>query len=98
MEENCHVEPIHKTATPEEMNSTSLVMLAVSGMGCRNCATRVKNSLIQVKGVIDAEVYHSSGVAEVIYNPNLTTQTALVEAVARAGGDGRHEYRARVYG
>ena len=78
------------------MNSTSLIMLAVSGMGCRNCATRVKNSLIQVKGVIDAEVYHTSGVAEVVYNPNLTTPMALVEAVAQAGGDGRHEYRARI--
>jgi copper chaperone CopZ len=97
MENNCHVEPVNKTVTPEELESTSLVTLAVRGMGCRNCATRVQNSLIQVKGVIDAEVYHTSGVAEVIYNPNLTTRDALVEAVARAGGDGKHEYRAWIY-
>lgn len=98
MDDQCHVEPVQKTATPEEMGTTSLVMLAVQGMGCRNCATRVQNSLIQVKGVIEAEVYHTSGVAEVIYNPKLTTGDALVEAVARAGGDGRHEYRAQIFG
>jgi len=98
MNDQCHVEPVQKTATPEEMGTTSLVILAVQGMGCRNCATRVQNSLIQVKGVIDAEVYHTSGIAEIIYNPNLTTQMALVEAVALAGGDGRHEYRAWIYG
>ena len=98
MDGNCHVEPVYKTATPEELGAASLVMLAIQGMGCRNCATRVQNSLIQVKGVIDAEVYHSYGVAEVIYNPNLTTHEALLEAVARDGGDGRHEYRAQIYG
>lgn len=97
MENNCHIEPVKKTITPEELESTSLVMLTIQGMGCRNCATRVQNSLIQVKGVIDAEVYHTSGVAEVIYNPNLTTQDALVEAVTQAGGDGKHEYRAWIY-
>ncbi|HEX7973117.1 MAG TPA: heavy metal-associated domain-containing protein [Anaerolineales bacterium] len=98
MEQDCHVEPVNKTITSEEMETASLVMLAVQGMGCRNCATRVRNSLIQVRGVIDAEVYHTSGVAEVIYNPNLITQAALLEAVARAGGDGKHEYQARLYG
>ena len=97
MDDQCQVEPVQKTVTQEEMETTSLIMLAVRGMGCPNCATRVKNSLIQVNGVIDAEVYHTSGVAEVIYNPNLTTQAALLEAVARAGSDGRHEYRAWLY-
>jgi len=97
MDDQCHVELVQKTVTPEEMETTSLVMLAVQGMGCRNCATRVKNSLIQVKGVIEAEVYHTSGIAEIIYNPNLTTQMALVEAVAQAGNDGRHKYRAWIY-
>lgn len=98
MDDQCHVEPIQKKATPEETESTSLIRLAVLGMGCPNCATRVRNSLIRVTGVIDAVVEHTFGIAEVIYNPNLTTQDALVNAVARAGGDGRHEYRAQIYG
>lgn len=98
MENNCHVEPIYKTVAPEERESTTQIMLTVQGMGCRNCATRVQNSLIQVKGVTDAEVSHISGIAEVIFSPSLTTQMELLEAVARAGGDGRHEYRALIYG
>lgn len=98
MEENCRVEPNNKEITAEEMETSSLVILAVSGMGCRNCATRVRNSLIQVKGVIDADVYHTIGVAEVIYNPKLTDHAALIEAVAKAGGDGRHSYNAWIYG
>jgi copper chaperone CopZ len=62
-------------------------------MGCPNCAARVRNSLISLKGVVDAEVDHTIGMAEVVFNPSLTAIPALIEAVARAGGDGRHEYR-----
>lgn len=97
MKEQCHVEPLQKTAASIEMETTSEVILAVQGMGCSNCANRVRNSLIQINGVIDAVVNHIFGVAEVIYNPNLTTREALASAVARAGGDGRHEYRAWIY-
>ena len=96
MDENCHVEPLQKTATAEEQQTTTSALLAVWGMGCPNCAARVRNSLLSLKGVVDAEVDHTIGMAEVVFNPNLTTTPALIEAVARAGGDGRHEYRARL--
>jgi copper chaperone CopZ len=95
MDENCHVAPLQKTATAEEQQTTTSALLAVWGMGCPNCAARVRNSLLALKGVVDAEVDHTIGMAEVVFNPNLTAIPALIEAVARAGGDGRHEYRAR---
>ena len=95
MDENCHVEPLQKTATAEEQQTTTSALLAVWGMGCPNCAARVRNSLISLKGVVDAEVDHTIGMAEVVFNPSLTAIPALIEAVARAGGDGRHEYHAR---
>ena len=95
MDENCHVEPLQKTATAEEQQTTTSALLAVWGMGCPNCAARVRNSLLSLKGVVDAEVDHTIGMAEVVFNPSLTAIPALIEAVARAGGDGRHEYRAR---
>jgi copper chaperone CopZ len=97
MDDQCHVEPLQKTATHEEKQSTTLIMLAVQGMGCTNCAARVQNSLLQINGVVAAIADHEYGLAQVIYNPDLTTQEALIDAVARAGGDGRHEYRAWVY-
>jgi copper chaperone CopZ len=95
MDENCHVEPLPKTATAEERQTTTSALLAVWGMGCPNCAARVRNSLLSLKGVVNAEVDHNIGMADVVFNPNLTTIPALIDAVARAGGDGRHEYRAR---
>jgi copper chaperone CopZ len=97
MDKECHVEPVRKTIKPEEMEVTTQVTLAIQGMGCPNCAIRVQNSLIKVSGVIEAEVNHMSGVADVVYNPNLTTQKVLVEAVVHAGGDGRHSYSAQIF-
>ncbi len=94
MDENCHVEPLQKVATVDERTNTTWTLLAVHGMGCPNCANRVRNSLITLNGVIEACVDHVRGLADVEFNPNLVTIPALIDAVARAGSDGRHNYRA----
>jgi copper chaperone CopZ len=94
MNEKCHVDPIHKTATAEERQAQQAAVLAVLGLGCPNCAARVRNSLVALRGVTEARVDHVLGLAEVRFNRNLTTVSDLIHAVARAGGDGRHEYRA----
>ena len=46
MDVNCHVEPLPKTATAEEWQTTASALLSVGGMGCQNCAVSVRNSLI----------------------------------------------------
>lgn len=94
MDENCYVEPLQKNATPEEQQTTTSALLAVSGMGCTNCAARVRNGLLALTGVVEAQVLLEEGMADVTYNPGLTNVPALIAAVARAGGDGRHNYRA----
>lgn len=94
MNDRCYVEPLEKTATSEERAETQWTILAVWGMGCPNCVARVRNSLLRVHGVVGAEVDLLSSAAYLIYNPSLTDIPALLEAVAQAGGDGRHEYRA----
>jgi copper chaperone CopZ len=96
--EACHVEPALKTATAAEQSQIEAVSLAVSGMGCPNCAARVRNSLLNVYGVVEADVLHTLGAAEVFYNPTLATTDQLLAAVAQAGGDGRHAYRAERLG
>lgn len=96
MDENCHVEPLQKVATDDERSKTSWTLLAVYGMGCPNCANRVRNSLISLNGVVEAYVDHTMGIADVAFNPDRVTIPALIDAVARAGGDGRHEYRAQL--
>ena len=94
MDKNCHVEPLQKIATVEEQQATSVVLLGVQGMGCPNCAARVRNSLLGLKGVTEADVDHITGTADVEFNPQLVTIAALFDAVAQAGNDGRHQYRA----
>jgi copper chaperone CopZ len=94
MDESCHVEPVQKIATAEEKQATAVMLLGVQGMGCPNCAARVRNSLLRLTGVTEADVDHLTGTADVEFNPELVTITALFDAVAQAGNDGRHHYRA----
>ncbi|HBG74716.1 MAG: hypothetical protein A2X25_11835 [Chloroflexi bacterium GWB2_49_20] len=94
MKKDCHVEPIRKTPNLEEIQNINEVFLTVWGMGCPNCAARVRNSLVSLQGVVEAQVDHQAGVAKVTYNPTLVSMQELADAVFRAGGDGRHEYRA----
>ncbi len=98
MDENCHVEPITRTPSAAERDGAVSAELAVSGMGCQNCAARVRNSLVRVHGVIDAVVDHTLGTALVAFNPRYASTDQLIQAVAMAGGDGRHEYRAVITG
>src|SRR5579859_2620410 len=97
MDENCHVEPLQKTPTVEEQRAITSALLAVEGMGCPNCAARVRNSLLSLTGVVEAQVVLETGLADVTYNPDLTGVAALINAVAQAGADGRHHYRAQVW-
>jgi len=96
MDENCHVEPINKTASADQIRKADSALLAVSGMGCENCATRVHNSLLSLEGVYEADVYLNMAMAEVSFDSRKVSATMLVEAVSRAGNDGRHEYRAEL--
>jgi Cu+-exporting ATPase len=94
MDENCHVEAKQKIATAEEQQVTKWIVLGVQGMGCVNCAARVRNGLIGLQGVTEAMVDHVMATAAVKFNPNLVTLADLFNAVAQAGNDGHHEYRA----
>jgi copper chaperone CopZ len=97
MVENCHVEPVQKFASPEECSNLEMAYLTVRGMGCQNCAARVRNGLLLIGGVINAYVDHIAGFASVAYNPELVNIEKLIGAVAEAGNDGRHEYGAELF-
>lgn len=97
MDDNCYVEPIYKNAASEdEIRNADRALLAVWGMGCPNCATRVRNSLLSVEGVIGVDVYLNMAMAEVRYDGRRVLPQALVNAVSSAGNDDRHEYRAQL--
>ena len=70
------------TALPTE------VSLAITGMTCASCATRVEKALKRVPGVASAEVNLASETAQLVWSPNTpgASQTnALTAAVAKAG-------------
>lgn len=94
MQDICHVDLIEKEPTADELKEIQTVYLTVWGMRCPNCASRVRNSLLSLHGVLDASVDHTLGLAEVVYNPHLCTPSALADAVSQCGADGHHTYRA----
>jgi copper chaperone CopZ len=97
MKENCYVEPIYKTAvSAQQLQQADRATLAIWGMGCQNCVTRVRNSLLATEGVYGVDVYLNMALAEVMYNSKRVLPKQLLEAVAQAGNDGRHEYRAQL--
>ena len=97
MEENCYVEPIYKTAvSAQQLQQADRATLAIWGMGCQNCVTRVRNSLLATEGVSGVDVYLNMALAEVMYDSKRVLPKQLLEAVAQAGNDGRHEYRAQL--
>lgn len=97
MDENCYVEPIYKgVVSADQLQRADTALLVVWGMGCENCVTRVRNSLLTLDGVYGVDVYLNMAVAEVRYNQEKISADQLVEAVSAAGNDGRHQYRAEL--
>ena len=96
MDENCYVEPIYKTASIDQIQKSDIATLAVWGMGCENCVTRVRNSLLTLDGVYGVDVYLNMAVAEVRYDSIRLSPNKLVMAVSAAGNDGHHKYRAEL--
>ena len=97
MDEKCYVEPIYKNITSaDQIQKADKATLAVQGMGCENCVTRVRNGLLSLDGVYGVDVYLNMALAEVSYDSKKISAQRLVEAVSRAGNDGHHEYRAQL--
>lgn len=97
MEEDCYVEPVYKDMpSVNQLENAQQVTLAVSGMGCPNCANRVHNKLISLDGVFGVDVYLHMALAVVIFDRNKLSPIQLISAVAQAASDGRHKYLAEL--
>ena len=94
--QNCHIETVSKQSSSEELAIVHGAVLEIWGMGCPNCARRVQNSLLELGGMVNAEVDHNSRIALVRFNPTMLTPGKMLLAVEAAGGDGKHEYSARL--
>ena len=93
-QDRCYVEPIDKPLDHAQLAHSLVAYLRVHGMGCPRCATRVRNGLLALNGVLLADVFLPDGMAAAAFDPKLVTPDDLLMAVASAGNDGRHHYRA----
>jgi copper chaperone CopZ len=94
--ENCHVEPVEKSFDRQAIESAEAAYLLVGGMGCQNCAMRVRNGLLSLAGVLAAEIELGQGLAAVAFDPGRLTIEDLIQAVAQSGNDGHHHYDAQL--
>lgn len=96
MDDSCNIKPVQKTSSAEENQKTLQAYLAISGLNCPNCATRVRNALISTFGVTNAIIDHADGLGEVTYNPDMIQPASFVEVISKAGDGGKHSYSAMV--
>jgi copper chaperone CopZ len=90
------VDPIEKSVPAEMLKKANIALLAITGMGCQNCATRVRNGLLSIEGVYEVDMFLNMAMAEVQFDSQKVSSRMLVNAVSGAGNDGRHEYRAQL--
>lgn len=95
-ETDCHVTPTVKPVDERALRGARTARLAIDGIGCERCAMRVRNALLALDAVLRADVDADTGEAVVAIDPRRTGVPELLAAVAGAGNDGRHRYRARV--
>ncbi len=69
------------------MEPSKSLTLPITGMTCANCVAAVERNLKKVDGVSFASVNLASERATVSFDPELTTQHALIDRVRHAGYD-----------
>lgn len=94
-EGHCHVDVVERNPSLAELAEVAEMKLLVAGMGCPNCALRVRNALVVCQGVVDAQVDHVSGQAVIQFNPGMVGPGDLIHAVSTAGTGSHHQYIAR---
>lgn len=97
----CHVERLPAKASRTTLVSAPNRLFAIAGMGCSNCANRVRNSILGVDGVFEVEVEVETGLARVWRDPDTPDGAdssdfadTVIQAVAAAGRDTHHRYLA----
>jgi copper chaperone CopZ len=91
---HCNVPVIEKPVDAALLHHSAVAVLRVTGMGCGNCANRVRNSLLGLQGVLAARVDLGEGVVRVNFTSDQTDLPQLIGAVAGAGNGSHHEYHA----
>ena len=91
---DCHVDAISRNVdlTSIDIEGVKVAYLSVEGMGCANCATRVRNGFLRLNGFLAASVSLEEESAVVAYDPREVTLRQLLRAVNKSGTGGKHRY------
>ena len=76
---------ITSTTNVEPIGGEKL-QLEIRGMDCVDCVPKVGRALAQLPTVTSTNIYHFSGIAELLYDPETISPTAIATYVARATG------------
>ena len=93
---NCQVTALERPVSPQQLAQAETVVLLVRGMGWPACALRVRNGLLQIDGVVAAEVVLSHGLAKVWYDTAALQPESLAARLPAMADDARHHYTAHV--
>ena len=74
---------------PGATRTEARVELAIKGMHCASCSSRVQRALSGLDGVSEASVNLASERAQITYDPSRTDTQTLTQTVARAGYEAR---------
>ncbi len=69
----------------DDANNTQELTLALSGVTCGGCVSKVEKALAGVEGVQEASVNLTMGTARVAYTPAATNAQAMINAIEAAG-------------
>jgi copper chaperone len=67
--------------------ATETVHLETSGMHCTSCSMLVDMTLSDLAGVSESRTDLASGRTEVVFDPDVVTVGAIIEAIRGAGYD-----------
>jgi copper chaperone CopZ len=93
---SCLVMPIDKLASSQQLAQADTVFLLVRGMGCPACALRVRNALLQIEGVVAAEVALHRGLARVWYDASRVQPELVAAQLPGVADDAMHHYTAHL--
>ena len=94
--DSCQVIPLDKPASLQQLAEAETAFFLVSGMGCPTCAMRVRNGLLQIEGVVAADVILNRHLAKVWYDPEVLQPESLAVRLPAMTADGRHQYTAHL--
>lgn len=88
------IQPRASRATPGALRSATILDLAIAGMGCDNCAHRIRNGLLTQSGVVEAEFDALTSLGRVWYDSSLVAVEEIVAVIAVLGESTQHQYLA----